>query len=315
MNSHSQRVLAALFLVCMSMLPFQLSAEEAASSTSSSIVDTVWSGAVQTWDFGKSLGSTLTLLGSDSIQDLKIPVLGIKVASLVDSWGDARSNGRSHEGIDILAPRGTPIISPTKAVVSQIGYGANGGNYVYTINPGGERFYYAHLDSYAEGLVKGKVLEAGDVIGHVGNTGNASGGPTHLHFGIYKNGASNPYPRITVNWTSEELTAIKANMSGISVSVGEAAKTDAVGSLFVRNLTLGSQGEDVRKLQQFLNARGAVVARSGLGSPGNETTYFGPATKAALAVYQAKKSISPSSGYFGPLTRAAIQKDNALAMK
>lgn len=75
---------------------------------------------------------------------------------------------------------------------------------------------------------------------------------------------------------------------------------------FTRNLTVGSQGEDVRQLQTFLNTRGYAVASVGAGSRGNETTYFGPATRAALARYQAANGISPAAGYFGPMTRANV---------
>jgi len=76
---------------------------------------------------------------------------------------------------------------------------------------------------------------------------------------------------------------------------------------FTRNLTLGSTGEDVKALQQFLNANGYTVATSGAGSAGNESTYFGTLTKNALAKFQAAKNISPAVGYFGPITMSAIK--------
>jgi hypothetical protein len=269
----------------------------------------------------------LSLIGTEEVVNLKVPVLGIKISQLTDTWGDARSNGRTHEGIDIMAPRNTPVISPTKAVVSEIGYGALGGNYVYTINPGGERFYYAHLDHYAAGLVKGKILEPGDVIGYVGNTGNASGGATHLHFGIYQGGASNPFPRLTLDWTTDELTSIKAKLDGVQAvtTVLQSSATEPVqsGKLAIaktsqlsRNLQLGSTGEDVRTLQKFLNSHGSMIATQGAGSPGNETAYFGQATKNALVIYQRSQNISPASGYFGPITRAVVSKhmNTSLAM-
>ncbi|HUX35926.1 MAG TPA: sortase [Candidatus Paceibacterota bacterium] len=75
---------------------------------------------------------------------------------------------------------------------------------------------------------------------------------------------------------------------------------------FVRDLTLGSKGDDVKALQQFLNSNGARVSASGFGSPGNETAYFGVATRAALAKWQADKGIFPPVGYFGPKTRSFI---------
>jgi len=78
------------------------------------------------------------------------------------------------------------------------------------------------------------------------------------------------------------------------------------GTAFTRDLSLGSRGEDVRQLQAYLNAHGFPAAASGPGSPGNETTYFGAATRSALAAFQASVGISPASGYFGPLTRAYV---------
>jgi hypothetical protein len=77
-------------------------------------------------------------------------------------------------------------------------------------------------------------------------------------------------------------------------------------SPFARDLMLGATGSDVKALQQFLNAHSALVAKTGPGSAGDETTYFGVATKEALITYQKANGITPTSGYFGPLTRAYI---------
>jgi len=77
-------------------------------------------------------------------------------------------------------------------------------------------------------------------------------------------------------------------------------------STFTRTLSLGSKGEDVQRLQQYLNAKGFKVATTGTGSPGKESTYFGPATKAALVRYQVANNITPTSGVFGPITRGRV---------
>jgi peptidoglycan hydrolase-like protein with peptidoglycan-binding domain len=87
---------------------------------------------------------------------------------------------------------------------------------------------------------------------------------------------------------------------------GTTGTAGATGTTFTRNLYLGSQGEDVRQLQVYLNAHGFTVAASGPGSPGNETTRFGWATQAALAAFQKSVGITPASGYFGPTTRAYV---------
>ncbi len=85
---------------------------------------------------------------------------------------------------------------------------------------------------------------------------------------------------------------------------GSVVSTPSTACNFTRNLTVGSRGEDVKCLQQYLNTAGFKVAESGPGSPGNETTYFGPATKAAVAKWQQANGVSPAAGYFGPLSRA-----------
>jgi peptidoglycan hydrolase-like protein with peptidoglycan-binding domain len=80
-----------------------------------------------------------------------------------------------------------------------------------------------------------------------------------------------------------------------------------VTSSFTRTLQLGSTGSDVKALQVFLNQKGFKIATTGTGSPGQESTYFGPATKTALIKYQIVNKITPASGVFGPLTRASLK--------
>lgn len=113
---------------------------------------------------------------------------------LTDTWGAARSQGRSHEGIDIFAPRGTPIQSTTQGIVSKVGENTLGGRVVVVVGPGGAGHYYAHLEDYAD-ISPNDWVDAGDVIGYVGDSGNAKGTPPHVHYGIYINGSAvNPYP-------------------------------------------------------------------------------------------------------------------------
>lgn len=113
---------------------------------------------------------------------------------LTDTWGAARSHGRKHEGIDIFAPRNTAIVSSTRGIVLRQGNDNLGGRTVMILGPAGQRHYYAHLERYAA-LKRGQWLEAGQVVGYVGNSGNAKNTPPHLHYGIYQAGkAINPYP-------------------------------------------------------------------------------------------------------------------------
>lgn len=113
---------------------------------------------------------------------------------LTDTWGGARSQGRTHEGIDIFAPRGTPIQATTQGIVSKVGENTLGGRVVMIIGPGGAGHYYAHLEDYAD-IAPNDWVNAGDIVGYVGDSGNAKGTPTHVHYGIYINGSAvNPYP-------------------------------------------------------------------------------------------------------------------------
>ncbi|UJH89966.1 M23 family metallopeptidase [Antarcticibacterium sp. 1MA-6-2] len=113
-------------------------------------------------------------------------------------WGDARDGGRrSHEGVDIFAPRGTPVIAVTNGRITSSGERGLGGKQVWLRDTKrGQSLYYAHLDSIAA-LGNARVT-TGDTLGFVGNTGNARTTPPHLHFGIYKGykGAINPFPYI-----------------------------------------------------------------------------------------------------------------------
>lgn len=125
---------------------------------------------------------------------LPSPIKSIKSSQLVDTWNAARSNNRLHEGIDIFARRGTPVLSTTEGIVLSAGTNNLGGKVVWVLGPGGQRHYYAHLDQYAE-IKAGDILVPGSKIGYVGNTGNARGTSPHLHYGIYTgSGAVNPYP-------------------------------------------------------------------------------------------------------------------------
>ena len=104
-----------------------------------------------------------------------------------------------------------------------------------------------------------------------------------------------------------QIAALLAQINALTAQLNsQGGSGSSVSCSFTRDLTVGSTGADVKCLQQWLNAMGYQVSASGAGSPGNETMTFGPATRAALAKYQAAKGISPAAGYFGPKTRAMV---------
>jgi murein DD-endopeptidase MepM/ murein hydrolase activator NlpD len=129
---------------------------------------------------------------------IAMPFEDVSKRQIADTWGAPRGTGRSHEGQDIFAPKGTPILSATRGYVYKIGENNLGGQTVSVISAGGRVYYYAHLDAYAPGLEVGDPVTTRTVLGYVGTTGNAVGTPPHLHFGIYTmSGAINPLPLLT----------------------------------------------------------------------------------------------------------------------
>lgn len=135
---------------------------------------------------------------------LVIPVVGIERSDLRDTYGAPRSGGRSHAAIDILAPRGTPVLAAVGGEILQLFTSRAGGLTLYLADA--ERrnvYYYAHLDRYADGLAKGASVRQGAVLGFVGTSGNAPAHAPHLHFAIerlppsgewWKGIPENPYP-------------------------------------------------------------------------------------------------------------------------
>lgn len=287
--------------------------------------------------YSSAIQREINKLDDDPVKAIPVPVLlGVALSSVSPNFGDPRGGGtRSHEGEDIMAPKGTPVASPTDAVVVRTGDGASSGITVTTANPGGETFVYMHLDSIAEGIKAGTVLKEGQVLGFVGDTGNAKGGAPHLHFEIRKNReATDPFPRLSRTFTHEERmdsieaylkkldnddaeefaedmvsiqrsAFVSARSAGITLpdeiaeALGGSAASGATAALGGRDLTLGSEGDDVVALQTALIAKGYAI-------PAGATGYFGVQTQTALRQYQSANGISPASGYFGPITRGKL---------
>lgn len=123
---------------------------------------------------------------------LTFPVEGRSTGAIQSVFGDPRDGGsRRHHGVDIFAPRGTPVISATDGRVTRANTTNIGGKVVWVRDTRGQSLYYAHLDSQV--VRSGARVLAGDVLGFVGNTGNARTTPPHLHFGVYSRGPVNPW--------------------------------------------------------------------------------------------------------------------------
>ena len=146
-------------------------------------------------------------LVSLNTKKLLIPVAGIGAGQLRDSFYDARSEGRLHQAIDIMAPSGTPVIAVADGTAARLYTSDRGGLMLYQMDESDTYvYYYAHLQGYAEGMYEGKAVKRGEIIAYVGDTGNAGAGNHHLHFGISKASAPgkwhggepiNPYSLLT----------------------------------------------------------------------------------------------------------------------
>jgi murein DD-endopeptidase MepM/ murein hydrolase activator NlpD len=135
---------------------------------------------------------------------LAIPVVGIKAEQLSDTFDQARSAGRRHDAIDIMAPEGSPVIAAADGSIEKLFNSVRGGMTIYERSPDRKwTYYYAHLSAYAPGLAEGQQVKRGQVIARVGHTGDANAAGPHLHFAINQmapnerwwNGTPiNPYP-------------------------------------------------------------------------------------------------------------------------
>ena len=135
---------------------------------------------------------------------LLVPVQGIKQASLSDTFDQPRGSQRHHEALDIMAPKGTPVLAVADGKVVKLFQSKPGGTTLYQFDPTGRyAYYYAHLERYADGVKEGMDLKRGDVLGYVGVTGNSDPNAPHLHFSVveltpekqwWKGTPLNPYP-------------------------------------------------------------------------------------------------------------------------
>jgi len=318
-------------------------AKEVATSTAvtSSVISGVLDSDINSflWRVSGTIREKIKLLTSTKEDELRIPILfGVALTDLDNNWGDSRYGGRIHEGIDIIADRGAFVVTPTDAVVTSVGSGGPGGKHVFTANPGGEQFYYAHLDRIASGIAPGKVLSPGDLVGYVGSSGNADHASPHLHFAIYYRGiARNPYARLVEEFSLEDRISTLANALDISatpisdalyvvdkhgVIITKAENEDielpatidfvmnngellTKSRLLASDMKLKAEGEGVKTLQALLIDGSSGSAATALRNVG-ATGYFGGLTENALAEYQKSVGISPARGYFGPITRARI---------
>lgn len=120
-------------------------------------------------------------------RNLVLPVQGIRPEQLLDTFDEARSEGRVHEAIDIIAPRNSPVLAVEGGKIAKLFTSKQGGLTIYQFDPTETyAYYYAHLERYADGVKEGTMLRRGQVLGYVGTSGNAGPDNPHLHFAIFR---------------------------------------------------------------------------------------------------------------------------------
>lgn len=157
--------------------------------------------------------------GSHVVVDgLVFPVAGM--AHFIDSWGFPRLTGTVqqhwHEGIDIMAPTGRELVATEAGVINKVGTAGLGGARLWLMGDSGTDYYYAHLSGYAEGIADGVRVQAGQIVGYVGDTGGAAGGPPHLHMQIHPGGGDpvNPFPVLAAAWGDLEVPSQQDALAG-----------------------------------------------------------------------------------------------------
>ncbi|MDB5238179.1 MAG: hypothetical protein JWM46_449 [Candidatus Kaiserbacteria bacterium] len=326
------RIAALILASFMMMSPFSVFAQTATSSQYDNY----------RWGRGTDASSqAISALGTTAPTSFPIPVLfGVTPSNLSPNFGDPRDGGaRTHLGEDIMADKDTPIVSPVAGVVLKNETGASEGNAVYVAIAGGFTLVYMHLDKFAEGVAAGTVVQPGSLLGYVGNTGDAVGGATHLHFEVHdaSRAAIDPMPFLSQEFSAQQkisfLNTILSQTSdpnglaqllaanfrstftgdqnaGISLpplvisALASVPSSSNTSQLPAGDLTIGSSGPDVVALQRFLIAQQSSAA-SDLAEAG-ATGYFGTITRTALSNYQSMHGLFPATGVYTGTTRAMI---------
>ena len=153
------------------------------------------------------------------VPSIGFPVKGKNSRSIASFFGDPRDGGsRDHHGVDIFAPRHTPVLAPSNASVTRVGEGDIGGRYVWLYDSKRSMYlYFAHLETRE--VERGDKVLSGQLIGTVGNTGNARTTAPHLHFGIYSNGPIDPFHFIV------ETDTVPDRISGDTLLLGKMGRS------------------------------------------------------------------------------------------
>lgn len=227
--------------------------------------------------------------------------------------GDAAHKSRGgHLGIDIFAPKGTPLVSCVNGEIYSIGRNSGvGGNTVNILGDDGKNYYYAHLNSINNELEKGERITKGKFLGTVGNTGNARGTHPHLHFSIYKGsyrrGSIDPWTYLNATLNDEDIIVIDKDdvvekVDG-KVVTDEVYIDDILDNMDNSELiSVGSKGDSVKEIQEILLELDYELPEYGADG------VFGRETKDAVKEFQKDEGLSLIDGIVGIETSTAMNK-------
>lgn len=185
---------------------------------------------------------------------LAFPVSGRRESDVGSRFGASRDGGsRSHHGVDIFAPRGTPVVAASPGTVNRVGTNNLGGLVVWVRDDFGNRLYYAHLDS--QSVTSGQRVEVGDTLGTVGNTGNAQTTPPHLHFGVYRRGEGPVDPW----WFIHQPRGTAPRLVADTTNLGEWVRVRA--AMAILRESPAARADSLRALDRHTTAR--VIAAVG----------------------------------------------------
>ena len=201
------------------------------------------------------------------VPSIGFPVKGKNSRSIASFFGDPRDGGtRDHHGVDIFAPRHTSVLAPSNSSVTRVGEGDIGGKYIWLYDSQRSMYlYFAHLET--RNVEAGDRVRAGQVIGTVGNSGNARTTAPHLHFGIYRNGPIDPFSFIA------ETDTIPEQITGDELFLGRQVQTRGL-TVAKNSPTINSIHIDTLEVNSRLRVKGLTGKNIRVELPDGSNAYI-----------------------------------------
>lgn len=230
--------------------------------------------------------------------------------------GDLKHQKRGgHGGIDIFAPKGTPLVACVNGKIVRLGYTNVGGNRITIRDNKGLNYYYAHMDKINPNLKRGDLVSAGEYLGTVGDSGNAKGTHPHLHFSIYnrlgyKAGNIDPWPLLSSHLNDiTTLETLPPDIEGLDIDIDKLPSDVTISNIILNKdnrdlITRGAKGQAVKEFQIILRDLGYDLGNFGPNGDGVDGK-FGRMTKEAIRSFQKDHGLV-ADGIIGINTATAL---------